>query len=74
MRMKIKLNTPKKQDGSLEMTVNGKTRRVDDILWRDSEKVKITNVNFVTFFGGGSNDWNSPTHETYTEYKDIYIA
>jgi len=74
MRMKIKLNTPKKQDGSLEMTVNGKTRRVDDILWRDSDKVKISNVNFVTFFGGGSNDWNSPTHETYTEYKDIYIA
>ena len=74
LRMKLKMNTPKKPDGSLEVTVNGKTVRVDDIVWRDSDKVKISNINFVSFYGGGSNDWNSPMHETYTEYKNIYIA
>ncbi len=74
VEMKIKLNTLNKRDGSVEVTVNGKTRRVDDIVWRDSSKVKISNINWVTFYGGGSNDWNSPTHETYTEYRNIYIA
>lgn len=74
LRMKLKMNDPKKQNGSLEVEVNGKIQRVDDILWRDNDKVKISNINFVSFYGGGSNDWNSPSHETYTEYKNIYIA
>jgi hypothetical protein len=74
LRMKLKMNTPKKPNGSLEVTVNDKTVRVDDIVWRDSDKVKISNINFVSFYGGGSNDWNSPMHETYTQYKNIYIS
>lgn len=74
LRMKIGMNTPKKANGTIEVTVNGKTKRVSDVLFRDNDKVKISNVNFVSFFGGGSNDWNSPSRSTYTEYKNIYIA
>lgn len=74
LRMKIVMNTPKKANGTIEVTVNGKTKRVSDVLFRDNDKVKISNVNFVSFFGGGSNDWNSPSRSTYTEFRNIYIA
>jgi hypothetical protein len=42
-------------------------------MWRDNSKVKITNMNLVTFFGGGSSDWDSKV-DTYTEYKNFWIA
>ena len=74
LRMKIVMNTPKKANGTIEVTVNGETKRVSDVLFRDNDKVKISNVNFVSFFGGGSADWNSPSRSTYTEYRNIYIA
>lgn len=73
LRMKIHMNTPGKQDGIFEIEVNGKTRRVTDVVWRDNPKVKISNLNFVTFFGGGSSDWDSKV-DTYTKYKNFWIA
>ena len=73
LRMKLKMNTPGKQDGLLEIEVNGQVRRVTDVLWRDSEKTKISNLNFVSFFGGGDSSWDS-NRDTYTEYRNFWIA
>jgi len=74
LRMKIVMNTPKKANGTIEVTINGNTKLVSDVLFRDNNKVKISNINFVSFFGGGSASWNSPSRSTYTEYRNIYIA
>jgi hypothetical protein len=73
LRMKLQMNTPGKADGVFEIQVNEKTRTVNDVMWRDNSKVKITNMNLVTFFGGGSSDWDSKV-DTYTEYKNFWIA
>lgn len=73
IRFKVVMNTPKKNDGILEMEVNGKTKRVDDVRWRDSSDVKINNINLVSFYGGSGNEWNSPGHATFTQYKNFFI-
>ena len=73
VRMKIVLNTPKKADGTIEIEVNGVTKRATDVLFRDASDIKIVSLNFVSFFGGSGNDWNSPQHETYTSYKNFFI-
>ena len=69
----VRLNTPAISDGAVAVTINGKTRAMDGILWRLKEDSKINAVNFVTFFGGGTDDWNSPV-DTYVCYKDIAFA
>jgi len=73
LRMKLQMNTPGKADGVFEIEVNGNTRTVNDVMWRDNSKVKINNMNLVTFFGGGSSDWDSKV-DTYTKYKNFWIA
>ena len=73
LRMKIQMNTPERADGVFEIEVNGKTRTVNDVMWRDNSKVKINMMNFVTFFGGGSSSWDSKV-DTYTKYKNFWIA
>lgn len=69
----VRLNTPAIADGAVAVTVNGKTRALDGILWRLRPEPRINSVNFVTFFGGGTDDWNSPV-DTYVCYKDIAFA
>jgi hypothetical protein len=73
LRMKIRMNTPKKANGLFEIEVNGKVQRVDDVLWRDDSKVKVNNLNWVSFFGGGDSSWDS-NRDTYTEYKNFWIT
>ena len=58
--MQLHLNTPGKRDGTVSLTINGVTKKVSDVMFRQNAAVKFTNVLIVSFFGGGSNDWNSP--------------
>jgi hypothetical protein len=69
----VRLNTPGHSNGAVAVTVNGRTRSLDGILWRLNDNSKINAVNFVTFFGGGSDDWSSPV-DTFVCYKDIAFA
>lgn len=64
LKVRIELNTPGKKDGVLEMTVNGTTRRVDDVMYRTDKNIKINKARIVSFFGGGSDDWSSPKDTT----------
>lgn len=57
--LRVVLNTPGKTDGSFSLTVNGVTKTVP-VMWRKTSKSKITNVDVVSFFGGGSSDWAAP--------------
>jgi len=74
IRFRLVMNTPKKTDGVLEIEVNGKTRSVNDVCYRDTSSVNVNNLNFVSFYGGSGSDWNSPQHETSTSYKNFWIS
>ena len=69
----VRLNTPGHSDGAVAITVNAQTKALEGVLWRLTGTSQINAVNFVTFFGGGSDDWNSPV-DTYVCYKDISFA
>ena len=71
--MTVVLNTPGQADGVVSVTVNGDTRAANNIVWRASDKVQISEVNFVSFFGGGDASW-SATQDTYTLYKDVSVV
>jgi hypothetical protein len=68
--MELKMNTPGKKDGTISLTVNGENRNVRDVVFRQASNVKFTNVLIQSFFGGGSNEWNSPV-DTYIKYRNF---
>jgi len=69
----IKLNDPAKSNGTLRLTINGVTRELQDVIWRENASVKFSNIIFVSFFGGGSNDWNSPVN-TSIKFRNIKFS
>jgi hypothetical protein len=70
--MRVKLNTPGKRDGLLELAVNGRSKSVP-VVWRSSARVKITDVNLVSFFGGSTAEYNSP-NDTHVKFRNFHIA
>lgn len=73
VRMRVALNSPGKSDGSLDLTINGVSRTIRGVRWRDSAKSMINSVNFVSFYGGSDVSW-APARPSYTLYKDITFA
>lgn len=64
VKLELKLNTPGKKDGYLELTINDTTRRVSNVLFRNTRDIQI-NVAFVlAFFGGSNMDWAASKKET----------
>lgn len=68
--MDLKLNTPGQKNGMISLTINGVNRIVRDVAFRESSSVKFTNVLVVSFFGGGSDDYNSPV-DTYVKFRNF---
>jgi hypothetical protein len=76
VRQHLRLNTPGKRDGLLEMYVDGKlTLRLTNAYFRESGKgsVKINNVLFHTYRGGKPTDtrFHSPNsdHVQFDDFK-----
>ena len=69
--IRVKLNSPGKNDGVLEMTVNGKQRKVP-VQYRADAAVKANHVLFVSFFGGSDDSWDSPIN-TYAKFKNVNL-
>lgn len=69
----VRLNTPNKKDGTLAMTVNGTTRKVTDVMYRTNKAIQINKARIVSFFGGGSDDWNSPK-DTTISFKNFRFS
>jgi hypothetical protein len=65
----VKLNTPGRHDGVVELTVNGVTKRSTDVRYRYDD-AKIMGVRLHSFFGGGSQDY-APTHTARAWYADF---
>lgn len=72
VKMTISLNTPGIKNGVIELTINGKSKKLTKVIMRERETVKLNQIDFVSFFGGGDDSWNSPI-KTYTKFKNIYI-
>lgn len=70
VEMYCKLNTPGKKDGVLELTVNGQTRRISTVRYRN-DNAKINGVQVHPFFGGGTMDYAPPkqTRAWYADFK-----
>lgn len=69
IRLHVKLNDKGKADGVLEIQVNGKKKRVNDVAYRAKDE-KINSINFVSFFGGGDSSWDSPRPQT-VKFREI---
>lgn len=71
--LSVDLGTPGKSDGMLSLTCNGKTKKLTRVKLRESGEVKVSSVDFVTFVGGGSDDYNLK-RPTYSLFKDLKFA
>lgn len=69
----IALNSPGAADGTLSLTVNGRTKTLRGISWRTAADVKFTSIVIIAFFGGGSSEWASKV-DTEIRFKDIAVS
>jgi hypothetical protein len=67
--LKITLNTPGKNNGIIELALNGQVRRVSDVNFRSTNDIKIQHAFVSSFYGGGSD--YAPTQDTYILLKDF---
>jgi hypothetical protein len=72
IEMFCKLNTPGKQDGILEVAINGVRKRVDSMRYR-YDNAKINALMLSTFFGGGDKDY-APPKTTNAWYADFQLS
>lgn len=71
--MSLNMGTAGKTNGSISLTVNGVTKKVTDVKWRDSDTVKISSFEVVSFAGGGDEKW-AFKKPTYTLFRNIKLT
>lgn len=73
VRIEVKLNDPGKRNGLLRLSINGQTRELDDVIYRESSDIRINMVLTQLFFGGGSREWCAKKKETVS-FKDFKVT
>jgi hypothetical protein len=73
VRMRVKLNDESKQNGELEVEVNGVNKRYDTMVWRSKKEVNITAILFETFFGGSTEKYSTPV-DTYSYFREVRVS
>jgi hypothetical protein len=68
----VKVNTRGKADGSITLTVNGKTQTFNKICWSKTSQ-KINGLTFASWMGGGSAEY-APKKTQRADFKDITIT
>jgi len=64
IRQRVKMNTPGQPDGILQIWLDGQlVHDQQDVLFRFTDELKIDQMYFSTFFGGGSS-WKTSKDET----------
>ncbi|AGE59478.1 hypothetical protein ATCVOR07043_604L [Acanthocystis turfacea Chlorella virus OR0704.3] len=73
--MRLRLNDIGQKNGVSELTVNGKTRTQNNLVWRKDPNFVINYVDFSSFFGGcsGGNAMNS-LPSTYHKIRNMTIG
>lgn len=72
VRLYVKLNTPRKGDGVIRLTINGVTKEVRDARLRDAPDVQLNNLHFSSFFGGGAPF--APTRDVHAEFRRFFVC
>lgn len=68
---RVRLNTPGKADGELELWANGKSViHATNLTIRSDGASTFRGVHFQTFFGGSTSDWATPTDQ-YAYFADV---
>jgi hypothetical protein len=70
--LSAKVNSPGKSDGSISLTVNGKTQSFDNLCWSKSGK-KIEGFIFASWMGGGSSGY-APKKTQRAEFRGFKIS
>ena len=70
----VVLNTPGKADGVLKMTVNGVSRQVNDMVYRESASVRINETFLASIFGGNSAAKFASPKDTFSLVRDFRIV
>lgn len=73
IEMYMKLNTPGKHDGIIELAVNGESRRFEGIRYRYSPNMRIERFHLSPFFGGGDKSY-APPRDIRLWYADFGFA
>lgn len=61
VEMFVKLNTPGRSDGVLEIVVNGKRQRLDEVRYRYTSDIRLEEFSITPFFGGRDESYAPPT-------------
>jgi hypothetical protein len=72
LEMFVRLNTPGKQDGTLGITVNGVTKQINSVRYRN-DTAKINRVLVAPFFGGSTTEF-APVRDTKMWYADFAFS
>ena len=74
VEMHFTMNTPEMHDGTLETWFDGaEALQLEGLRFRDVDTFAIDGFYLVTFFGGGTDDWNASKDE-YIYFDDIVIS
>lgn len=71
--MHVALNDPGERNGVISLTVNGLTKRLDDIVYRKDRNIKLNGVLSHTFFGGSTLEWACKTSQTVS-YRNVVLT
>ena len=69
----VVLNTPGRANGRLTVRIDGKqVLKLDDVVFRDVDGVRIDGLFFSTFFGGGDPSWATPVDQS-VQFADFRV-
>ena len=72
--IRVKLNDIGKNNGCIVVTVNGVTKSYTSMIWRKKTSLKINQVVFNCWFGGGDDArYGSPPGQS-VEFKDVVVT
>lgn len=69
IKLRVVANSPGKADGSVELAINGTSKRFDGIEWSKSGKL-IEGIMFASWFGGGSKEY-APKKDQTIRFRNI---
>jgi len=70
----VRLNTPGRADGVLDVWFQGKqVLHRTDITYRTTRDLRIDGLFFSSFFGGGDRSWATPKDQ-YADFADVHLS
>jgi hypothetical protein len=74
MEQTLRVNTPGKRDGKVMVWQDGRlVFRTGGLEFRRTGDLKIDQLIFETFFGGGARDWATPV-DTWADFADVSVS